>query len=190
MSVRPRRASPAGIAIRPIASSDAGLVAALHVESWRSAYRGILEDSFLDGDLTPSHKALWRKRLRALPRENFGFLASIDDRPTGFIFIFAAADPQWGTRVDNLHVLPAARGRGIGRALFAHACEAAADRAPSAGLYLWVYETNRQARKFYEDLDAMPVERKIVEAPGGGKVAAWRYTWTNAVGLRSRLTRR
>ena len=36
------------ITIRPIVAADAGTVADLHTASWRSAYRGIYPDLFLD----------------------------------------------------------------------------------------------------------------------------------------------
>ena len=41
--------SPEAVTIRPVDSGDARTLAALHVESWRSAYRGLLRDDYLDG---------------------------------------------------------------------------------------------------------------------------------------------
>jgi putative acetyltransferase len=49
--------------------------------------------------------------------------------------------PEW---VDQLYVLPAHQGRGIGSALLGVA------KSASASLSLWTFQQNRQARRFYE----------------------------------------
>ena len=38
-----------GVTFRPAAAGDAAAIAALHVESWRTAYRGLVPDEFLAG---------------------------------------------------------------------------------------------------------------------------------------------
>jgi ribosomal protein S18 acetylase RimI-like enzyme len=166
--------------IRPIDSNDVVAVASVHAASWRSAYRGILRDEFLDGDLVADRVALWAKRLSPLPQENFGYLAFEAEQPIGFAFAFGVHDPHWGTLVDNLHVLPRLKGRGLGKRLLVNLCERANAAHPNAGLYLWVYERNTAARGFYETLGGEPVERAVIQAPGGGEVAEWRYAWPSA----------
>jgi ribosomal protein S18 acetylase RimI-like enzyme len=166
--------------IRPINGNDIAAVASVHAASWRSAYRGILRDDFLDGDLDSNRVSLWEKRLSPLPPEHFGYLALEAEQPIGFAFAFGAHDPQWGTQIDNLHVLPRFKSRGLGRRLLAELCEHARAAHPHAGLYLWVYEQNTAARGFYESLGSEPVERVVIQAPGGGEVAEWRYAWPTA----------
>ena len=50
---------------REAISADAASVAALHAKSWRVAYRGILRDEFLDGDVVQNRVEVWEKRLTA-----------------------------------------------------------------------------------------------------------------------------
>jgi len=45
------------IEIRPVTFRDAEVVAALHAASWRDAYRGILTDAYLDGDILGERNA-------------------------------------------------------------------------------------------------------------------------------------
>jgi len=165
--------------LRPIASSDVDAVAQLHASSWRSAYRGILSDAYLDGDLLGDRMAVWDRRLAQLSPQRYGFLALHDQEPIGFSFAFISDDKEWGTRLDNLHVLPSARGSGIGRALMGKIGHAALEHAPSKGVYLWVYEQNQTARGFYERLQAKPVERVVVAAPDGKQIPEWRYVWND-----------
>lgn len=164
-------------AIRSEETQDLNCLAAIHAASWRSAYRGMLRDDFLDGDLVSNRQSLWAKRLFPLSSLNFGYLAFIGNKAAGFCFGFGSADPRWGTQLDNLHVLPECKGQGLGRALLSAFAGAAQDRHPQEGLYLWVYEGNRNARGFYESLGARPAEQATIEAPGGGQVVEWRYVW-------------
>jgi hypothetical protein len=46
-------------------------------------------------------------------------------------------------------------------------------------MFLWVFEANVRARDFYARLGATVVERAVVEPPGGGSLAEWRYAWSN-----------
>jgi GNAT superfamily N-acetyltransferase len=43
-------------------------------------------------------------------------LAEADDRLMGFICAFGGHDPIWGSLIDNLHVHPSAKGKGLGAA--------------------------------------------------------------------------
>jgi ribosomal protein S18 acetylase RimI-like enzyme len=175
--------------IRPINSNDVVAVATVHATSWRSAYRGILRDEFLDGDLASDRLSLWEKRLSPLPQLHFGYLAFEAEQPVGFAFAFGAHDLRWGTLVDNLHVLPRCKGRGLGKQLLVNLCEHADATHPHAGLYLWVYEQNTAACGFYKSLGGEPVERAVIQAPGGGEVAEWRYAWPSAKLLLEALKR-
>ena len=49
--------------IRDVRSEgDANAIAAVHAESWRTAYRGILSDAYLDGPIDAERRRLWRAR--------------------------------------------------------------------------------------------------------------------------------
>ncbi len=50
-----------------------------------------------------------------------------------------------GDELHDLYVAPAAQGRGVGSALFAHV-----QAARPAGFHLWAFRDNTRARRFYE----------------------------------------
>jgi ribosomal protein S18 acetylase RimI-like enzyme len=165
--------------IRRIQPTDAEILATLHIRSWRSAYRGILRDAYLDADLVDDRHAVWREQIGNLTPSHFGFIAEIGTQPVGFVFLHGQDDPTWGTLIDNLHVLPDFKGNGLGRLLMAAAAQEASARYPDDGMYLWVFEENTQARGFYAHLGGRSVERALVEAPGGSQVPRWRVAWSN-----------
>ncbi len=116
------------ITIRPIVAADAITVADLHATSWRDAYRGMLRDEYLDGDVADGTPAGLDGAARRTGR--LATTASSRRRetgPVGFVYMLGGDDATWGTLIDNLHVLPGLKGRGIGRRLLeAAALETAA----------------------------------------------------------------
>ena len=177
------------IEFREATASDACVIAELHTQSWRNTYRGILRDAYLDGDILTERLDMWRMRLGASAQEQFCLIAYGDQRPIGFVFLEGHADPQWGTLLDNLHVLPAAQGNGLGTQLIHRAATWVRNRFPDDGMFLWVFEGNILARRFYENLNPRIVERIVAEAPGGGRIGEWRYAWPDIENL-LRVTRR
>ena len=105
------------IAIRPIVAADAITVADLHATSWRDGYRGMLRDEYLDGDIAAERRQVWTARLGESVDANYGFIAEAETGPVGFAYMLGGVDATWGTLIDNLHVLPRQKGRGIGRRL-------------------------------------------------------------------------
>jgi len=163
--------------IRPVYASDIETIARIHAESWRDSYRGILRDAYLDGDILSERQALWASRLQDPQPGQIGLLASSGGNAVGFAFAFPGAHARWGTLLDNLHVRPTQRGGGIGTQLLHALTEHVLTHHPGQGLFLWVYELNARARKYYEGLGAEKIERAEIAAPCGGTVAEWLYVW-------------
>jgi len=175
------------LSLQAIGPADPPHLAALHAASWRSAYRGILRDEFLDADLLGNRLALWEKRLATDPANSFGLLARQDGVPVGFAYAYPGADAVLGCLLDNLHVLPAMKGRGIGRALMSGVCRHLIGHAPEQGLHLCVFEANQAARGFYEALQGEPVKHQLVELRGGGTAPEWTYAWSSVPALLAAL---
>lgn len=158
-------------------------IAAIHATSWRSAYRGVLRDEFLQSDLVRNRTELWSRRLLNKPQRHFGFISRVDDRAVGFAFAFGDEDDEWGTQLDNLHVVPEYKGQGIGKQLLSAIATTCVAQCQQPTLHLWVYEANTQAQEFYARLGAQRGERLVIQAPGGGEVPEYRYYWPSSKAL-------
>ena len=171
------------LTVRPITASDGETLARIHIDSWRDAYRGLLRDEYLDAEVVADRSAVWTERVQHLNAVRFGFVAEDEGRTIAFVFLIGAHDTEWGTLLDNLHVLPASRGRGVGRLLVEAAAREAIVRHPDAPIYLWVFEQNVQARRFYARLGGREAERVVRTAPDGAAIPEWRVVWPNPARL-------
>ncbi|WP_157256037.1 GNAT family N-acetyltransferase [Pelomonas sp. Root1217] len=165
-------------ALRPMRADDADAVAALHATSWRSAYRGIVPDDFLDHDVFAERQAVWRERLQLSPAvAAFGIVAEEDSgRMIGFAYVLPGHDPVCGTLVDNLHVHPELKGGGIGRLLL-RAVIAELGPARTQPLYLWVLDQNEPAKRFYSRMGAEFIDPGMTPPFGGVCLPEWRCIW-------------
>ena len=166
------------ILIRPATEQDADLIAAIHASSWRDAYAHILAPEFLNGAIEADRLAVWSQRLRdRSATQLINVACDSAGCVQGFICSYCDFDPIWGSLVDNLHVRPQARGRGIGERLFRDAAGQLSARAAGPGLHLWVFEANGAALRFYERLGGRVVGKDISGIPAAGGKTVLRVHW-------------
>ena len=135
--------------LRPALPSDARDVAAVHVRSWQSAYRGLLPDEYLDG-LDPADRAAAYTFGVPDPGGYHTIVAVDGGNILGFATTAPADDddlPGWGV-LAALYVDPPHWNSGAGRALVAAAREALIERGFHDAL-LWVLVGNERAERFY-----------------------------------------
>lgn len=167
-----------GVTLRSATEADAADVAAIHTASWRNAYAGILAPEFLNGDIESDRLELWSRRLADRPPSQLVDVAlDVTGPMVAFICSYRDVDPRWGSLVDNLHVLPGLRRRGIGEKLLQGIVEQLAARDPDSGLHLWVFEANLAALHFYHRLGGRVVEKHTSEIPAAGGKPVLRVHW-------------
>jgi ribosomal protein S18 acetylase RimI-like enzyme len=168
------------IRIRSANQGDATAIAALHAQSWRIAYRGILSDQYLQHDLDQDRCTDWQKRFANPEPNQYVIVAEDSDAPTellGFACAYGQFDIEVGTLIENLHAHPQRKKSGIGRMLLRHIAQWSLDRYPDDAMHLWVLEQNTAAIGFYQHLGAVEDMQSIWDAPGGTEVPEFRYTW-------------
>jgi len=157
--------------IRKAVLGDAGDLARVHVTSWQSAYRGLVDQSFLDGLDVVARTAWWE---RALGRQtNLVFVGEVEGRVEGFCLAGSASDEGWG-EVFAIYVTPTSWGTGLGRGLI-DAGEVALAAAGWERAMLWVLEGNSRARAFYERQGWMLGKPIRIESIGGSDLTEVRY---------------
>ncbi|MCX5212124.1 GNAT family N-acetyltransferase [Kitasatospora sp. NBC_00240] len=174
------------VTIRVGSIDDAEDVAALHAESWRTAYAGIVPDRALGDGLAAERGELWTLRLGVDYGEPANTPELLIAETAGETVGFAYLVPQPDGRIllDNLHVRPGRTGGGTGGMLMRAALAHVARRHPGADLYLEVLRDNTRAVAFYEREGGRRTGARQGFFPGGFTLPEYEYTWA-AQGARS-----
>lgn len=144
-------AAPPAVAIRSATPADAAQIARVHVESWRTAYRGLVPQSILDGLSIERRAEFWSRRLLE-PGETRTWLGEQDGEIVGFVATARPTDPELTpdtAEVESIYLLAPSRGLGSGRRLMQRATRDLVERGFASAI-LWVFTANDRARRFYE----------------------------------------
>lgn len=164
--------------IRPATPADAEAIARVQVETWRSAYTGMIAGHVLDAMTVERTAARWATY--------FGtpgvavWLAVDGGEAAGFVCVGPPREddvPAAG-EVYAIYVRPAAQRRGLGAALLG----TAEDRLGDGAGVLWVLTANAPARAFYEARGWVPEGTERGIDVGGDVVAELRYRRSGRAG--------
>jgi GNAT superfamily N-acetyltransferase len=146
------------IEVREATIDDADAIATVHIDSWRTGYRGIVADEYLDGEgFDRSRRDQWREWTWHDTNATRLFVVALQGRLIGFGY---AGPERLDPDVDHtglplrgevyaFYLHPTAWGSGGAAALMSRCEEYLRDEGfPSA--VLWVLRDNPRARGFYE----------------------------------------
>lgn len=183
----PRREGAKGLGvIREATAADAPAIARIHVESWRTTYRGIVPDDVLETLSMGRRERFWAETLRTTDSPEFVFVAEDD---AGAVVGFAAGgperegDPRYTGELYAIYLLAGQQGKGIGRRL----ARAVAERLAAMGhdaMLVWVLAANPACR-FYATLGGVPVREKTITL-GGASLTEVAYGWADTRAIRRR----
>jgi L-amino acid N-acyltransferase YncA len=167
------------MAIREARVEDVPAIAKVHVDSWRTTYRGIVPDAYLDALAYENREQLWN-----------GFFA--DPEPRGVLYVaendvgqivgFASGGPVWETdpvytgELYAIYLFKAAQGGGIGRQLIGVVASGLLQRGHQS-ILAWVLADNPSCR-FYEAVGGKLVQEKLIEI-GGVNLREVAFGWSD-----------
>ena len=172
------------VRIRPANLEDAAPMAKVHVDTWRSAYSGIMPADFLSQLSYQARESSWSDILGQERPATSIFVAATTD---GEIIGFASGGSEregnqtYPGELYVIYLLEKHQGQGVGRRLIA----AVTQRLLTAGIRLmlvWVLEDNLPACKFYESLGGERVSRKMISF-GDVELPEVSYGWKDLANL-------
>ncbi|WP_229399715.1 GNAT family N-acetyltransferase [Micromonospora okii] len=163
------------IILRRATGDDLLPVGALHQRSRVAAYSSFLPPEALADPTAEAMGAYWAERWAWERDDHLMTVAERDGRLVGFSYLGPddADDPATGL-LNAIHLEPDERGRGTGRALMVDALATMRGRGWRRGV-LWVLESNRRAREFYERGGWLPTGERREEQIGTVRVPQLRY---------------
>jgi L-amino acid N-acyltransferase YncA len=162
------------LTIRKAKIEDAGAIAHVQVESWKTTYAGIVSNVFLTSLNKEERMQSWQEQILA---DNVSIFVAEDE--TG-IFGFAAGGEvrekldDYDAELYAIYLLHERQRQGAGRAL----CVTLASALQTTGftsMLVWVLEQNPSV-SFYERLGAVQVARKVIDI-GGADLQELAFGW-------------
>ena len=172
------------VRIRAATRSDYSGVSRVHVSSWKTTYRGIISDAYLDNLTYESREAFWERELQSTNRitlvaelmeqsksksEIIGFVSGGENRSEEFRTLYDA-------ELGAIYLLKQYQGRGIGKDLVKKFVHELQNRSFNA-MMVWVLELN-PFRRFYESLGGKYLGKQSIEI-GLERFEKVAYGWMN-----------
>jgi len=157
----------------------------VHIDSWRTTYKGIVTKEYLEGLSYSDREAWWFERLHLskyifvaenelgqVGKSIIGFCAGRTNR--------SAMDSAYEAELGSMYILEEYRGRGVGRVLFVSLVRAFIENR-SKSMIVWVLAKNPY-RRFYESLGGLYIRSQEIQI-GGSSFEEVAYGWTDLKGL-------
>lgn len=164
--------------IREAAASDAVGIAKVHVDSWKTTYKGIIPDSYLASLSYAKRTALWKKNLT----DNQSYIVIAENEKREIIGFATALGKQTTDKLEHeghltsIYLLDEHQGKGIGKQLLKEVFRYFI-RLSIRTVYVAVLEEN-PTKYFYEKYGAELAE--TVEIHIGGKALQEHiFVWRN-----------
>lgn len=172
---------PGQVIIRPAAFGDAAGIAAVHIATWRSTYRGLMPDAVINNLAVDVQQERWEESLSHPKRTN-----TIVAKQDGRVVAFASFGPEPGNdyhyqgELYAIYVLEAYQGQGIGTRLLRQSAVGLLEHH-LPNMMAWVLSLN-PARRWYEKRGGQYLRERVVEF-GGQKMNEAAYGWPDLSGL-------
>jgi L-amino acid N-acyltransferase YncA len=172
--------------IRRATLGDATGIANVHVQTWRSTYKGIIPDEYLDSLTIENRTKSWQRHLRTLHIAIF-----VVENEAGEIIGFAAGGPEqtknfnYQAELYTIYILDDYQQQNIGKQLFKTVVEFLEEKQYQ-NMLIWALEKNVN-RRFYESLGGQLVASKSISI-FGKELREVGYAWGNMNDLLTQLT--
>jgi len=139
--------------IRKAEIADAAAIASVNINSWKATYQGVIKQDFLD---SLEVEAKIPGAMKRVQREDLDCFVAVDTS-TNKVIGFADFGPCREKNIDAdaelyaIYLDLAAKGHGVGKALFAKGYEATQARGYKK-MMVSVFDQNPDAKKFYEKM--------------------------------------
>ena len=165
--------------IRQATIEDAAALARVHVDTWRTTYRGIVPDDYLASLSYEKRTARWTEQIQATLAGKFAIFVAEDEDGQIAGFVDGGPnrdeDPVYKGELYAIYIRQAYQGHGIGKQLVPPLAKSLLAMRLDTML-LWVFTDNIPARRFYESLGGCFVRTNRFEI-GGVSLEEVAYGW-------------
>lgn len=128
--------------VRKAVKEDSAIVGEVHSKAWKSAYRGIFPDEYIDADTAAKRTAEFLESIK--DSKCTYFLLEEADQAAGIV---KTREDDDSLEIESIYFLEEYRGKGIGGQFMDYI----KTYKHFDSIFLWVLEDNAKARRFYEN---------------------------------------
>ncbi|ETT85270.1 GNAT family N-acetyltransferase [Viridibacillus sp. FSL R5-0477] len=162
--------------IRPATNEDIAGIAKVHVDSWRTTYKGIVKQDYLDKLTYSSREASWKRNIES--EQNLILVAvNEEEQIVGFISGSKTQEgeyPTYDADLTAIYLFEHEQGKGIGKAMLKQLF-AEFKKLNYKSSIVKVLEDNSSCR-FYEAMGAKFIDSNPIQI-GGEQLAILTYGW-------------
>ena len=164
--------------IRPAVIEDATAISVVHINTWKTTYRGMVPDYVIDGLDYVKNNRRWHQTLSQNSNSRT-FVAVSDD---GKIMGFSTAGPnrnqqyKFDGELYAIYILKQFQGQGVGRAIVTEVAKWLYSQGHRS-MILWVLKDN-PAKNFYEAMGGKYINTEKVEI-GNAMLDELSYGWND-----------
>ncbi|WP_203247131.1 GNAT family N-acetyltransferase [Sporosarcina beigongshangi] len=169
--------------IRKAELEDAVGIAKVHVDSWRTTYKGIVPDTYLASLSYESREKIW---MNGIEQNNVYIVEDDNGQIVGFASGGKERTGKYEAYVGELYaiyLLEAQQGNGLGRKLVQTVVDDLKEKKLNSML-IWALKENPACR-FYETLGGKEVDTAEIEIEGK-KLSEIAYGWDDLTNLKGR----
>ena len=159
--------------IRNAQLGDEQSIAGVVVDTWKTAYRGILPDSYLESLTTEKHEEVFRKNIIS-KTETVLVLENQEKQIVGAVYGGQSRLGAYDCEMIALYILSNYQKKGYGKWLFQELVKEH-KKNQYKSMLLWTFKENRD-RKFYEKLGGLVREERPYSIDGN-EIDIVGYTW-------------
>jgi len=168
------------INIRDIKKEDIPQVVDIQISGWRTAYKGIIDDEYLE-NMNYEERIKMRQKDYT---ENRFIVAELNNEVVGFCRYTDNMEktpetPEVDCELRALYVKPELKHNGIGKKMFQYAVNEFKNMGKTK-MVLWCLKDNVLARKFYEKMGGKIIKERLIHIGNRDyKEVAFEYDITN-----------
>lgn len=155
--------------IREATLSDAWGITKVHVDSWRTTYKDIVSDDFLNGLSYENSEVGWKSFINNSERDK-KYIFVAEDTEDGIIGLATCGIERENKESSigelyAIYIMKEHQSKGVGRLLFNEVSNKLSELRFNI-IIIWSLKGNYQARKFYELMGGKAVKEKDIVIAG------------------------
>ena len=150
------------IIIRNIKKEDIPQVVDIQISGWQTAYRGIIDDDYLD---SMSREAFIERRNKDYNKNGFIIVEANNEILAFARYVdnnsFSPETPEIDCEITALYTKPDLKGKGLGTKMFNYILNEF-KKLNKTKMIIWCLKENYPARKFYEKMGGTIIGEKTI----------------------------